>query len=60
MPWFPFLSAVSNPTDALAMLKEMASVGIPMTLALVAAWLVMVVVYEHAIAAKKAARVAAR
>jgi hypothetical protein len=53
VPWFPFLTAMSNPTDTIVMLKEIASVGIPMTIALVLAWAVMVVVYENFIAAEK-------
>lgn len=46
VPWFPFLTAMSNPVDAISMLKEMAVVGIPMTLGLIAVWGVMVVTYE--------------
>ncbi|MBU2100585.1 hypothetical protein KKG83_00010 [Candidatus Micrarchaeota archaeon] len=52
VPWFPFLTAMNNPADTIAMLKEMALVGIPMTIALVLAWIAMVVVYEKIIAAK--------
>jgi hypothetical protein len=47
VPYPPFLTAMSNPADTLIMLKEMASVGIPMTIALVIAWIVMVVIYER-------------
>lgn len=47
VPWFPFLTAMSNRADTVVMLKEMASVGIPMTFALIGAWMVMVVVYER-------------
>ena len=53
VPWFPFLSAMSNSADIAIMLKEMAAVGIPMTLIIVSAWIVMVVVYENFIAADK-------
>ena len=42
VPWFPFLTAMSDPEDTAAMLTEMAEIGIPMLLALVAAWAVMV------------------
>ena len=52
--WPPFLSAVSNPADAVVILKEIATVGIPMTLALILVWLVMVVVYENSIVADRA------
>ncbi len=49
VPWPPFLTSMSNPADTIMMLKEMASVGIPMTAALISAWVVMVVVYEKVI-----------
>ena len=42
VPWFPFLTAMSDPADTSAMLTEMAEIGIPMLLALVAGWAVMV------------------
>ncbi|MFH1750670.1 MAG: hypothetical protein ABH863_03255 [Candidatus Micrarchaeota archaeon] len=54
VPWFPFLSAMHSAADTSIMLNEMAVVGIPMTLALVATWVGMVVVYEKVIAVKKA------
>ena|SRR3989344_587209 len=53
VPWPPFLTAMSNPADTIMMLREMATVGIPMTLALIFAWIVMVVVYENFIATDK-------
>ncbi|MFH0737316.1 MAG: hypothetical protein V1827_01560 [Candidatus Micrarchaeota archaeon] len=52
VPWPPFLTAMSSPAGTATMLAEMMSVGIPMTLALVSVWAVMVVVYEKAIAAR--------
>lgn len=51
--WPPFLSAMSNPADTVVMLKEIATVGIPMTIILVFAWIVMVVVYENFIVTDK-------
>ena len=54
VPWFPFLTAMRSPTDTAAMLKEMATVGIPMTVALVAAWIVMVIIYERFLATDSA------
>jgi hypothetical protein len=54
VPWFPFLTAMGSPADTAAMLKEMATVGIPMTLALLAAWVALVVVYEKFIVAQRA------
>ena len=47
VPWPPFLTAMSSLADTAAMLHEMALVGIPMTLALVAAWAVLVVAYNR-------------
>lgn len=46
VPWPPFLTAMGSPADTAAMLGEMAAVGIPMAVALVLAWVVMVVAYE--------------
>ena len=42
VPWFPFLTAASDPADAAQMLHEMATVGVAMALTVTAAWLVMV------------------
>jgi len=50
VPWPPFLTAMSSPADTVVMLKEMVSVGIPMMVALLTAWIVMVVVYERFLA----------
>lgn len=58
VPWFPFLSAMNNPADTVVMLKEMVSVGIPMTLGLIAVWFIMVVVYENFIATNKFSKTA--
>lgn len=41
-PFFPFLTAASNPVDAAAMLHEMATVGVTMTAVVTAVWGVMV------------------
>ena len=54
VPWPPFLTAMSNPTDTIAMLGEMATVGIPMTIALVLGWIALVIVYEKVIAVRTA------
>ncbi|MBN1792439.1 hypothetical protein JW826_02035 [Candidatus Woesearchaeota archaeon] len=53
VPWPPFLTAMSSPVETVVMLKEIAAVGIPMTLALVLVWVLMVVVYERFIASAK-------
>ena len=44
VPWPPFLTAMSDPADTATMLTEMAQIGIPMLLAIVAAWALMVFV----------------
>ena len=44
VPWFPFLTAMSDPADTATMLTEMAQIGIPMLLAIVAVWGIMVYV----------------
>ena len=38
MPWFPFLIAASNPTDAAEILHEMATAGVTMALLVTAVW----------------------
>ncbi|MFA6769084.1 MAG: hypothetical protein WCR86_11765 [Parabacteroides sp.] len=47
VPWFPFLTAMSNSADTSAMLHEMATIGVPMLLAITAVWAVMVLIYNH-------------
>lgn len=47
VPWFPFLTAMENPDDTATMLTEMAQIGIPMLLAIVGAWAVMVYIYNR-------------
>ena len=41
VPWFPFLSAMSNPADKASMFEEMATVGVSMALLVTAVWGVM-------------------
>jgi len=50
VPWPPFLTAMATPAQTSVMLNEMAAVGIPMTIAIIAAWAVMVIVYEKFLA----------
>jgi hypothetical protein len=52
VPWPPFLTAMNSPAATATMLTEMATVGIPMTLALIMTWVVMVVFYEKVIVGK--------
>jgi len=47
VPYFPFLSAMSNPADTATMLSEMATVGTTMLIACIAVWVVMVFVYNR-------------
>ena len=44
VPWFPFLTAASNPADAVEMLHEMATVGVTMACIVTAVWAVMIAV----------------
>jgi hypothetical protein len=46
VPFFPFLTAASNPEDAAEMLHEMATVGVSMAVLLVVVWVGMVLVSE--------------
>lgn len=41
VPWFPFLTAMSDPGDMAAMFHEMATVGVGMALAVTLVWLGM-------------------
>ena len=43
-PWFPFLTAVSDPADTAEMLVEMGSVGVLMAAIITTAWAGMVLV----------------
>ena len=44
VPWFPFLTAASNPADKAEMLREMATVGVSMAVLVTCVWLVMLCV----------------
>ena len=44
VPWFPFLTAASNPTDAVEMLQEMSTVGVTMAVLVTAVWAGMLAV----------------
>jgi len=41
VPWFPFLTAASDPGDAAEMLHEMATAGVGMAVAVTAVWALM-------------------
>lgn len=42
VPWFPFLTAASDPSDTAEMLHEMSTIGVTMAVLVTAAWGVMV------------------
>jgi len=44
VPWFPFLTAASNPADTAVMFHEMSTVGVTMAVLVTAIWAVMVLV----------------
>lgn len=46
VPWFPFLTAMSDPGDAAEMFSEMATVGVTMAALITAVWIVMCVVSD--------------
>ncbi len=47
VPWFPFLTAMSDPADAAEMFHEMATVGVCMALLITVVWGVMCVVSDR-------------
>lgn len=44
VPWFPFLTAMSNPADTAEMLAEMGTIGVTMAALITAVWGGMVLV----------------
>ena len=44
VPWFPFLTAAADPSDAAEMLHEMGTVGVSMALLVTVIWIGMVAV----------------
>jgi len=60
VPWFPFLTAASNPADTAGMLHEMSTVGVAMAVLVTAVWVAMVVfsgaMEKNALKPVKAAR----
>lgn len=46
-PWFPFLTAASNPVDAAAMLREMSTAGVAMAVLVTAVWAGMLAVVSR-------------
>lgn len=46
VPWFPFLTAASDPSDAAEMLHEMSTVGTTMAVLITVVWIAMVLASE--------------
>ena len=46
VPWFPFLTAASDPTSLAEMFSEMATVGVAMCALVTFVWAVVVIVYS--------------
>ena len=46
VPWFPFLTAMSNPADAGEMFREMATVGVAMAALITLVWVIMCIVAD--------------
>lgn len=49
----PFLTAIKNPADTLAMLKEITTIGIAITIAVFIVWMIMVFISIKATKLKK-------
>ncbi|MBQ7584304.1 MAG: hypothetical protein IJT24_06800 [Lachnospiraceae bacterium] len=58
VPYFPFLTAMSDPGDTAEMLHEMATVGVCMAVLITAVWIVMCVVADAIV--KRPEKAAAR
>lgn len=59
VPWFPFLTAMSDPEETTVMLQEMASVGGTMAIWLTVIWAGMCVVADNLMKRKPAAQLQA-
>ena len=49
VPWFPFLTAMSDQKDTMEMLHEMATIGVTMAVLVTMAWGIMVAVVDAAV-----------
>ena len=58
VPWFPFLTAMSDPADAAEMFHEMATVGVCMAVLVTAVWIAMCLAADAII--KRAAKTPAQ
>lgn len=59
VPWFPFLTAAADPSDAAEMLHEMSTIGVTMAVLVTAAWGAVVAVVNGKVSKIKAAAKAA-
>ena len=57
VPWFPFLTAMSDKEDTVTMLKEIATVGVSMAVLITAVWLIMCKVADTVLKNKPAEQV---
>lgn len=55
-PWFPFLTAMSDPQDASEMFHEMATVGVSMSVLVTGIWAVMCAAADAVVKRAKEAR----
>ena len=46
VPWFPFLTAMADPADAMEMFHEMATVGVTMAVLITVVWLIVLLVRD--------------
>lgn len=58
VPWFPFLTAMSNPADAMGMFHEMATVGVIMAALITVVWIAMCIAAD--VIVKRPAKSAAK
>ena len=58
VPWFPFLTAMSNPADAMEMFHEMATVGVAMAALITVVWIGMCIAAD--VIVKRPAKSAAK
>jgi hypothetical protein len=55
VPWFPFLTAMSDPADAAEMFHEMATIGVTMAILITVTWFIMCKVSDAIMARKPSA-----
>lgn len=53
VPYFPFLTAISNPADKAAMLHEMSTVGVSMAICVTACWGIAMIIADKIVSRSK-------